>query len=235
MPFAYPGAEIDITRVTGPLGGSDVELGTLPVRLDGGTDDGGTTMADEQVDAGADGRVDGALDAAEGPVEDRRIVAFWDAARGHVGFGKLDPVTGETPEGVLPPPSWSYGDDDEAAELLARVLDGRKTATALAVAELEQVGLELPRVGDLSIVVDGAGNPRALLRTVEVEILPFDQVTAEQAAAEAEDDGSLESWRSHHEASWRRVLGDAFSPTIDVMMERFELVYPTGGATPAVD
>ena len=57
----------------------------------------------------------------------------------------------------MPPPSWSYGDDAEADELLARVLDGRKTATALAVAELEQVGLEVPRVGDLSIVVDEAG------------------------------------------------------------------------------
>ena len=45
-----------------------------------------------------------------------------------------------------------------------------------AVAELEQVGLEVPRVGDLSIVVDGAGTPRALLRTTDVEVVPFEDV-----------------------------------------------------------
>jgi uncharacterized protein YhfF len=173
--------------------------------------------------------------SAEGAVEDERIAAFWQAARGHVGFGKLDSVLGESPEDVVPPPSWSYGDDAEADELLARLLDGRKTANALAVAELEQVGLDLPRVGDLSIVVDGEGTPRALLRTTEVDVVPFAQVGAEHAAAEAEDDGSLESWRTHHEASWRRVLGEAFSPSLDVLLERFELIYPTTGPTPAVD
>ena len=184
-------------------------------------------MTDEQVEP--------AEHAAEGAVEDLRIAAFWQAARGHVGMGKMDQVLGGSPEDVVPPPSWSYGDDDEAQELLTRVLDGRKTATALAVAELEQVGLEVPRVGDLSIVVDGAGDPRALLRTTEVSIVPFDQVTAEQARAEAEGDGSLEVWQSRHEESWRRVLGEAFSPSLDVMLERFELVYPTLGPTPAVD
>ena len=52
--------------------------------------------------------------SAEGAVEDERIAAFWQAARGHVGFGKLDSVLGESPEDVVPPPSWSYGDDAEA-------------------------------------------------------------------------------------------------------------------------
>ncbi|WP_456789102.1 ASCH domain-containing protein [Cellulomonas sp. P5_C5] len=184
-------------------------------------------MTDQQVEPPEHG--------VEGAVEDERIAAFWQAARGHVGMGKLDSVVGGTPEDVVPPPSWSYGDDAEAQELLARVLDGRKTATALAVAELEQVGLEIPRVGDLSIVVDGVGDPRALLRTTEVEVVPFDQVTAEHATAEAEGDGTLESWRALHEESWRRVLGEAFSPSLDVMLERFELIYPTTGPTPAVD
>ncbi|WP_315094969.1 ASCH domain-containing protein [uncultured Cellulomonas sp.] len=183
----------------------------------------------------SDRQVEPAEHGTEGPVEDVRIAAFWQAARGHVGFGKLDVIVGESPEDVVSPPSWSYGDDAEAAELLARVLDGRKTANGLAVAELEQVGLEVPRVGDLSIVVDGEGTPRALLRTTEVQVVPFDQVPAEHAAAEAEDDGSLETWRARHEESWRRVLGEAFSPSLDVMLERFELVYPTDGPTPAVD
>ena len=166
-------------------------------------------MTDEQVEP--------AEHAAEGAVEDLRIAAFWQAARGHVGMGKMDQVLGGT-----------AGRRRAAAVVVLRrrrrggrrcwpgCSTGARPATALAVAELAQVGLEVPRVGDLSIVVDGAGDPRALLRTTEVEVVPFDQVTAEHAAAEAEGDGTLESWRAQHEASWRRVLGEAFSPSLEV-------------------
>jgi len=42
-------------------------------------------------------------------------------------------------------------------------------------------------------------------------------------------------WPVAGEASWRRVLGQDFSPTIPVMLERFELIYPTTGPTPPVD
>ena len=69
-------------------------------------------MTDEQVEP--------AEHAAEGAVEDLRIAAFWQAARGHVGMGKMDQVLGGTADDVVPPPSWSYGDDAEADELLAR-------------------------------------------------------------------------------------------------------------------
>ena len=172
---------------------------------------------------------------SEHSTQDTRIADFWDAARGHLGWGKLDSVLGESVDGAVPPPAWSFGDDARLAdELLALVLTGRKTATSTALAEL--VDEPLPKVGDVSIVLDSAGDPRALLRTTEVEVLPFDQVGAEHAAAEGEDDLSLESWRREHEVYWRRVLGDdAFSPSMDVVAERFELVYPTDGPTPPVD
>ncbi|SFK28237.1 ASCH domain-containing protein [Cellulomonas sp. KH9] len=174
---------------------------------------------------------------AEAGTQDTRITDFWDAARGHLGWGKLDAVMGESVDGAVAPPAWSFGDDARLAdELLAQVLDGRKTATSTAMAELTASGEPLPRVGDVSIVLDSAGDPRALLRTTDVEVVPFDQVSAEHAAAEGEDDLSLESWRREHEVYWRRVLGDAgFSPAMDVVTERFELVYPRTGPTPPVD
>jgi uncharacterized protein YhfF len=183
-------------------------------------------MTDEQTDAGV-----------EGAVEDLRIAAFWAAARGHVGFGKLDQVLGGSPEDVVPPPSWSFGDNPALADqLLALVLDGRKSATSTALAELEEASLDVPRVGELSIVTDSVGEPKALLRTTQVDVVPFYQVSAEHAAAEGEDDLSLDSWRTEHERYWRRVLGDErFSTSIDVVAERFELIYPTSGPTPAVD
>lgn len=174
---------------------------------------------------------------ADAGTQDTRITDFWDAARGHLGWGKLDAVLGESVDGAVAPPAWSFGDDVRLAdELLALVLDGRKTGTSTALAEFAATDEPLPRVGDVSIVLDSAGDPRALLRTTDVEVVPFDQVGAEHAAAEGEDDLSLESWRREHEVYWRRVLGDAaFSPTMDVVTERFELVYPTQGPTPPVD
>ncbi|MBO3090219.1 ASCH domain-containing protein [Cellulomonas dongxiuzhuiae] len=174
---------------------------------------------------------------AETGTQDTRIADFWDAARGHLGWGKLDTVLGESVDGAVPPPAWSFGDDARLAdELLALVLEGRKTATATALVEFTSGDEPLPRVGSVSIVLDSSGDPRALVRTTDVEVVPFDRVDAAHAAAEGEDDGTLESWRREHEVYWRRVLGaDGFSPTMDVVVERFELVYPTQGPTPPVD
>src|SRR4051794_35286498 len=160
-------------------------------------------------------------------VEDDRVAAFWRAARGHLGMGDLGPVLGSSPNDAVPPPSWSFGDSPElASQLLGLVLDGRKSATSTALVELQDADLDVPRPGDLSIVVDADGEPRALLRTTEVEVVPFDQVDAAHAAAEGEDDLSLDAWRAEHERYWRRVLGDErFSTGLQVVAERFELVY----------
>jgi uncharacterized protein YhfF len=170
-------------------------------------------------------------------VEDERVAAFWRAARGHLGMGDLGSVLGSSPNDAVPPPSWSFGDNPALADqLLALVLDGRKSATSTALLELQDADLDVPRPGDLSIVVDADGEPRALLRTTEVEVVAFDQVSAEHAAAEGEDDLSLDSWRTEHERYWRRVLGDdRFGADLQVVAERFELIFPKDGPTPAVD
>lgn len=173
----------------------------------------------------------------EDGVEDTRIVAFWEAARGHLGWGKVDAVLGESVDGAVAPPAWSFGDDPRLADELARlVLEGRKTATSTALVEYDLTGEPLPRVGDVAIVLDATGDPRALVRTTGVGVVAFDAVDAAHAAAEGEGDLSLASWRREHEVYWRRVLGDeGFSTGMDVVVERFELVYPKDGPTPPVD
>ena len=175
----------------------------------------------------------GAPDVAE--VEDLRITAFWQAARGHVGLGKMDSVMGGTPDDVVPPPSWSYGEGPEAESLLSRVLDGSRIATATLLAQLVAADLDVPRVGDLSIVTDASGEPKAVLRTTSVEVVPFDQVTAEHAVAEDGAGATLDGWVAEHQTSFAAVLGDAFTPSSEVVLEQFEIIYPTSGPTPAVD
>ncbi|MEV7972329.1 ASCH domain-containing protein [Cellulomonas sp. NPDC089187] len=161
------------------------------------------------------------------------ILAFWEAARHRAGVVRTSVVTGLGVTGAMVPPTWSFGDNAALADqLLDLVLAGEKTGTSTALAEFEHADEPLPVKGDLSIVLDSAGQPRALVRTTEVATVPFDQVPAEHAAAEGEDDRTLATWRAEHEKYWRRVLaplGEEFSEQLPVVTERFELLYPRTG------
>ncbi|CAN5920990.1 ASCH domain-containing protein [soil metagenome] len=132
--------------------------------------------------------------------------------------------------GGAPPTTWAFGDSPEMADrLLALVLDGSKTATAGAFWHHETGGEPVPVVGELSIVLDGVGAPRCLLRTTEVLIVPFDAVDADFARDEGAGDRTLGWWRAVHEAYFRRTLpavGREFTPDMPIVCERFELLYP---------
>src|SRR5690606_36737524 len=137
---------------------------------------------------------------------------------------------GPTVLGSLRPPAWAFGATPEQAdELLALVLEGRKTATAGALWDYEAEGEALPESGGLSIVLDGDGHPRALIVTTGVVVVPFDQVDADHAAAEGEGDGSLDYWRRvHQEFFTEHAAHDReFTPDMPVVLERFTLIYPT--------
>jgi len=122
-----------------------------------------------------------------------------------------------------------FGDSQELAdELCNLILTGRKRATAPSVAELEATGRPLPRVGDHTVVLDGRGVARAIVRTTRVRVCAFEHVTRAFAGREGEGDGSLENWRRDHQAYYERVLaasGRHFSPNMDVVCEEFELVF----------
>jgi len=158
------------------------------------------------------------------------INRFWETARGRAGLGRLSVVTGTSAATALPPPVWAFGATPEQAdELLALVLEGTKTATASARWEYEAEGEELPRPGDLSIILDGAGRPRALVRTTAVEVVPFREVGEEHARAEGEGDLSLAYWREVHERFFTATLeeaGRSFDDAMPVVCENLELLHP---------
>ncbi len=159
----------------------------------------------------------------------KAIDDFWQLVRGRARLSTLGGVLGETPAATVPPPAWAFGDTPELAdELLALVLSGVKTATADLVWSYQAADEPVPTVGDLSIVLDGSGAPRALLRTTKVDVVPFSAVTAEHARLEGEGDRTLATWRSEHERYFRRTVpsGHAFSEDAPVVCERFKLLYP---------
>ena len=165
------------------------------------------------------------------------ISAFWELARRGVGLGRLGVVVGPSPSDSVPPPAWAFGDSPELAdELLDLVLAGTKTATSSGAWEYDDEA-PVPAAGDLSIILDGRGHPRALVRTTTVRVVPFAQVDAGFARLEGEGDRSLDAWRAGHEAYFRRNLsarGDTFDPSLPVVLEVFEVRFPRG-SHPAPD
>ena len=158
-------------------------------------------------------------------VEDDRVNAFWEVAHRYADVGDLDVVMGRQWGEAVPPPSWAFGDSPELADrLLELVLTGRKTATSGLRQDYVDIGEPLPKVGDLSIIVDGEGRPRALVRNVEVREVRFGDVTPAQAAAEGEGDCTLESWREGHLEFWLREGYEVGDEDL-VVWERFKVLY----------
>ncbi len=114
-----------------------------------------------------------------------------------------------------------------AGHALGLVLQGIKRATFTSLNAFQQRGLRPPKRGDLSIVTQWDGVPRCVIQTVEVLILPYCQVTAQQALSEGED-STLEGWRIRQRnflMAEGRELGYAFSPEMLLVMESFRVVY----------
>lgn len=126
------------------------------------------------------------------------------------------------------PEAWAFGATPEHADdLLDLVLRGIKTGTASSLWDCEHDGEPVPEPGSLSIILDGRDAPRALIRTTDVRIVPFDEVSAEHAAAEGEGDRTLADWRRGHQHFWEHYSTDprGFAPDMPVVCERFEVVW----------
>ena len=130
-----------------------------------------------------------------------------------------------------------FGDSEALAnELAALVLKGKKKATAGSVWALNAEKKAPPRAGDYSIVTSWAGEPQCIIKTQSVDLVKFDEVDAEFAAAEGEGDGSLTFWREAHAAYFTREcsrLGLTFTEDMPVVCERFEVVLRWQGTNAA--
>ncbi|MCR2791930.1 ASCH domain-containing protein [Microbacterium sp. zg.Y625] len=146
------------------------------------------------------------------------LADFWTGCRARLP---------ELPEAL--PEAWAFGaTPGHADELLDLVLAGIKTGTASSLWDYDASGEALPQEGEFSIILDGAGAPRAVIQTTRIDIVPFDQVDAEHAHAEGEGDRTLAQWREVHERYWRAYSENprGYEPDMPVVCERFRLLYP---------
>ncbi|WP_114906580.1 ASCH domain-containing protein [Ornithinimicrobium murale] len=158
---------------------------------------------------------------------DDPIQSFWEDARVRAKANRVPGYLGVTARESLAPPAWSFGaGPDDADELLDLVLSGTKTATSSAQRDYVDGEEREPEEGDLSIITDGEGRPRALIQTTSVRTVPFGEVDAAHAAAEGEGDLSLGHWRDVHRRFFEQSAGGApVTDDLPVILEEFTILY----------
>ena len=125
---------------------------------------------------------------------------------------------------------YRIGDSGESADTgAALIIQGIKTTTSSLLWEYETANTLPPRVGSLSIVEDGKGNPICVVETTQIEIKPFSEVDTRFAYDYGEWDRTLPGWRKHCWDSYSdhcRSLGKEPTETMPLVCERFKVVYP---------
>ena len=122
---------------------------------------------------------------------------------------------------------WHFEHTESACNyLLDLVLEGKKRATSSSLISYEIEGTKIPKVGDLSVITDWGGNPRCVIKTIKIRIIPYKDITFDIAKLEGED-YSLESWRKSHDKFFNeesKELGYIFTEDLDVVFEELEVI-----------
>ena len=102
---------------------------------------------------------------------------------------------------------------------------GAAASTKLAY-ELE--GENLPEVGTYSVILFDNEEATCIIRDTKVSVVPFNQVSADHAFKEGEDNRSLKKWREVHRRAFTpdyKAVGLDFDEKGDCVLEEFEVVY----------
>lgn len=121
--------------------------------------------------------------------------------------------------------AWQFGDNPNYLAQL--VIEGIKTATCSGLIFYEMENERLPCVDDYSIILNSHDEPLAIIKTVDVQIMPMDEVPEEFAIAEGEGDRTYQYWKDTHEKFFTAALkeiGQEFSADIKLVCERFTLI-----------
>ncbi len=117
---------------------------------------------------------------------------------------------------------FAFGDSSASAdELLDLVIAGPKRATCWSIADGQQT-----EIGKRMIVLNGSGNPGAVIETIELAARRFCDVDRQFAFDEGEGDRTLEQWQADHQAYFTRNGG--FDPAMMLWCERFRLIEVIG-------
>lgn len=123
-----------------------------------------------------------------------------------------------------------FYDSNGTDEILDNILCGKKRANTGLFSLFEAQMQLLPRTGDYTVVLDSDMQPRCITRTTKVEVVPFEDVTADCAAAEG--DGTLAAWKKAHRKAFAAAceeIGRNFDESMKCVCEYFDVVYRADG------
>lgn len=114
--------------------------------------------------------------------------------------------------------TFAFGDSPALAdELVELVVMGIKTATCSTEDEPNKSA-----PGERWVVLDGRGEPRCVIETIEVTYRRFNEIDDAFAFEEGEGDRSLTYWRDAHQSYFGRL--GRYSNDMMLMCERFRLL-----------
>ena len=123
----------------------------------------------------------------------------------------------------------TYRDSETLSnELISLIRSGHKRAGTGLLWQHEHVNEPVAQVGEIEVVVNYAGIPSVVTRTVSTEVVAFNEVTAQYATTEGEGDGSLQHWRRAHWAYFSREcerIGRAPNESMLVVCSVFEVLH----------
>jgi uncharacterized protein YhfF len=126
--------------------------------------------------------------------------------------------------------AFCFGESEKMANELAELaLSGVKTATSSLLWSLEQQNKPFLQVGDFSIVTNWEKVPVCVTETIELRIVPFNEVDAEVAYDYGEGDRTLSWWKENmwdYYVQECAVIGRQAAEDMPLLCERFRVVYP---------
>ena len=121
-----------------------------------------------------------------------------------------------------------------ADELTELVLSGVKRAHASLHRDFQKDLEPLPQPGDHLVLLDGNGQPRAIIRNTHVELRHFNQIDDTFAFEAGEGDLSLRWWLTAHRQDFSQrgeVEGFEVNEHLELVLEHFDLVWPRRDAS----
>lgn len=122
--------------------------------------------------------------------------------------------------------AWQFGVDPSV--LAGLVKRGIKTATTSGLSFYTEDQEPLPKVGDLSMVLDTQNNPICIIKITKVYQVPFSEVSEMHAYKEGEGDRTLSYWRTVHTDFFMKEfnsINQSFSEEEIMVCEEFECIH----------
>lgn len=132
------------------------------------------------------------------------------------------------------PEAWMFGDgvDTEMADELVNLVLAEKKRGTCSVFDFYKMNKEtLPQIGQFDIILNGQGEPVAIIQIKKIELVQMDSIGEEFALSEGEGDLTYKYWYDEHKKFFMNEaesLGVEFNTQMELICENFEVVYRMG-------